>query len=140
MEKMLAVNNFYNQFDYEPQSEEVDWKSPKKFRSDKSGETIDFATAKFFALEALGINNRKMKIVHGYIDGFSEPIMALSVYDEKAGKKYILDKFIDEIKANKQRQDLEVIYAFDKELIWTQRGYAGEASMIKQWSNLLDKV
>lgn len=139
VKKLKAVNEFYNDFDYNPVDEEVKWKTPRDFLSDKSGETVDFATAKFFALKDLGVNPNHMKIIYGYMDGFSEPVMLLTVTD-KNKKKYVLDNFENDINLLKQRNDIEVIYSFDEKYIWTIEGYSGSSQQIKQWRELLKRM
>ena len=66
MEKLLAVNRFFNRWPYKLDEEVYGlreyWANPSEFMR-RSGDCEDYAIAKFFALRQLGFDNDSMRVV-----------------------------------------------------------------------------
>lgn len=117
LNKLIAVNNFFNQISYKNDSETWGkndyWAKPKEFLAKGAGDCEDYALAKLYALMQLGIPQNKFKLIYSKIKKNEKPHMVLAYYYNSEKEPLILDNFNKKIFLKNKRNDLEYIYAFN---------------------------
>jgi len=117
LHKLIAVNNFFNQITYK-QDKQVwgkndYWAKPSEFLKKGAGDCEDFALAKLYALQKLGIPKNKFKLIYSKIKKSEKSHMVLAYYHDNKKEPLILDNFNKKIFLATNRDDLEYIYAFN---------------------------
>ncbi len=117
LKKLMAVNNFFNQISYKDDKETWGkkdyWAKPKEFLAKGAGDCEDYALAKLYALNKLGIPQDKFKLIYSKIKKNEKPHMVLAYYYNPKKEPLILDNFNKKIFLKNKRDDLEYIYAFN---------------------------
>lgn len=117
LHKLIAVNNFFNQISYKKDQEiwgkKDYWAKPSEFLRKGAGDCEDFALAKLYALEKLGIPQNRFKLIYSKIKKNEKPHMVLAYYYNLKKEPLILDNFNKKIFEKNKRNDLEYIYAFN---------------------------
>jgi predicted transglutaminase-like cysteine proteinase len=122
MEKLEAVNSFFNQLEFVDDlphwGKEDYWSTPQEMLASNGGDCEDFATAKYFTLRQLDIPDEKMRLTYVKALKFKQPHMVLSYYAEPDADPLILDSLVKAILFASQRPDLIPIYSFNGQGLW----------------------
>lgn len=117
LNKLVAVNDFFNQISYKEDNRNWGkndyWAKPKEFLNKGAGDCEDYALAKLYALNKLGIPQNKFKLIYSKIKKNEKPHMVLAYYYNPEKEPLILDNFNKKIFLKNKRNDLEYIYAFN---------------------------
>lgn len=118
------------------------WATPVEVMGINHADCEDYAIAKYFTLKELGVPVSKMRITYVRALRWNEPHMVLAYYPEPDSEPYILDNLTDRIDVASDRRDLEPIYSFNDEDLWTAGGVAkaGKSSQIRLWRGLIEKM
>lgn len=97
------------------------WASPDEFLSRGAGDCEDFVITKYISLRRLGIPDGRLRLAHSRIynreRGRIEPHMVL-LYQDAAGREWVLDNLRSEPVVRGQRTDLIVNYVFNTKGLW----------------------
>lgn len=117
LHKLIAVNKFFNKITYKEDKQTWGkndyWAKPKEFLNKGAGDCEDYALAKLYALNKLGIPLNKFKLIYSKIKKNEKPHMVLAYYYNTKKEPLILDNFNKKIFLANKRNDLEYIYAFN---------------------------
>jgi predicted transglutaminase-like cysteine proteinase len=153
IEKLRRVNDFvnrhiefdediaiYNQSDY--------WATPLETIGLGRADCEDFAIIKYFSLKDSGIALAKLRLVYvkARLEGPGGPRlqahMVLAYYATPNAEPLVLDNLVPEIMPASQRKDLQPIFSFNSEAIWS--GVAGNSTkgaggtgQLSRWQDLL---
>lgn len=121
MEKLEAVNNFFNDVRYASDmkiyGKKDYWATPWEFLAKDRGDCEDFVISKYFALKYLGIDYKKLFFTYVRSTRFKEPHMVLTYFKTPKSEPLILDNYNRKIFPASQREDLTPIYNFNGDLL-----------------------
>jgi len=152
-EKLEAVNNFFNLFEYRSDlahwGQEDYWATPLEFVVSGAGDCEEYAIAKYFTLRELGVPDEKLLLEYVKLEanpmGMSEAHMVLLYYETPDGIPLVLDNYNKEIVPGDKRPDLTPIYGFNGSGLWQAKELGkgnkiGKASDLKNWSSLEQRM
>lgn len=118
-EKLTSVNQFFNerisyQTDKQAWGQADYWASPNETLTKGVGDCEDFAIAKYYALQKVGVDPEKLSMIYVKSSLFPEPHMVLSYEDRKGADPLVLDNIEKSIKPLSQRRDLTQVYSFNE--------------------------
>ncbi len=122
-EKLQRVNEFFNQnvafvddaihwgvADY--------WATPIELLMTGAGDCEDYAIAKYFTLQELGINEDKMRITYVKALKLNQAHMVLTYFSTPKSVPVVLDNLISTIEPATKRTDLLPVYSFNGFNLW----------------------
>ena len=145
LQLLEATNLFWNRIPYvEDQAHWglVDyWATPVETQGSNGGDCEDYAFGKYFTLKELGISPQKLRITYVRALRLNVSHMVLAYYPEVGADPLILDNLTNTIAPASRRPDLEPVYSFNDEDLWTAGGGAKRpSSQIRLWRELLEKM
>lgn len=155
-DKLVRINDFinrnisfeddlsiWNQSDY--------WATPLETIGQGRGDCEDFAIIKYYSLKDAGVPLAKLRLVYvkARLEGPAGPYlqahMVLAYYPTPNVEPLVLDNLVPEIRPASQRKDLQPIFSFNSEAIWS--GVAGNAAkgaggtgQLSRWQDLLQRA
>lgn len=148
-DKIIAVNNFFNQFffvkDIDLWGKKDYWATPLEFLGSAAGDCEDFSIAKYFTLRELNIDDKKLRLVYVKSIELNQFHMVVAYYPTPSSEPLLLDNINPEIKTASKRQDLLPIYSFNGSRLWLmkKRGkgeLAGNSSRLGLWNDLRERI
>ncbi len=149
-EKLIKVNHFFNQVRYQSDmitwGEKDYWATRMEFLGKDRGDCEDYAIAKYFTLEQLGISTDKLYL--SYVKATKQKIahMVLTYFETKTSVPLVLDNYDKRILPATQRPDLIPVYSFNGNSLYLakQQGLGKEVpsglSKNKKWTQLLSDI
>lgn len=126
-ELLQAVNFFINQNRYSPDLADSgfdrNWQAPWEFIASGFGDCEEYAMAKFFTLQAMGIPTQKMRLVFVLVDQERIPHLVLSYRRDNNSTPLILDNLTNGIYEGEDRTDLLPVFSFSFQEIWLMKGW-----------------
>ncbi len=121
------------------------WATPLEFLIMDAGDCEDFATAKYFTLEKMGVDLNKMRLTHCTAKTINKAHMVVSYYSTPDAVPMILDNIDGEIKSADKREDLIPVYSFNGDNLWLSRTRqkqvkVGTPEKLKLWQEWLARV
>lgn len=145
--KVNAVNTFFNKRiaymqDRDAWGKEDYWATPLETLKKGAGDCEDFAIAKFFALEQLGVPQSAMKITYVKSTRFSEAHMVLLASKEGSKNPVVLDNMTMKALPFTQRTDLKPVYSFNEQSFFygVSNKSAGGISNMSKWTDVLSRI
>lgn len=149
--QLKSVNDFFNQIKYVSDQKvwkkEDYWASPFEFMGVGAGDCEDFAIAKYFALRALGVSDKKLKITYVKLQqkGKSVAHMVLNYYHKPTSTPIILDSANKSLKLATKRKDLKPIYSFNASGLWEAKnktkGLKSKGkNKLKKWQSMMSRI
>lgn len=152
LSKIKLVNDYFNErimFVSDAQNWGVEdyWATPVEMLVKGRGDCEDFAIAKYFSLQALGVPESKMRITYVQAAGHGPTNLAhmvLTYYPTPAAVPLVLDNLIPEIRPASQRPDLTPVYGFNGQGLWLARdrtsgNAAPRKNNISYWDKLMSR-
>jgi len=148
-EKLKAVNDFFNMFEYvnddSYQGASDYWKTPDEFIIDGGGDCEDFSIAKYFTLLAVDVPMDTLRITYVKSLELNQAHMVLTFYPEPGAEPLILDNLMTKILPASQRKDLVPVYSFNSKGVWMtqQQGKEhslGNASRLGKWQSVVQRM
>lgn len=145
LEKLSAVNNFFNQLyfvnDIDLWGKKDYWATPLEFLGSAAGDCEDFSIAKYFTLRELGIDDKKLRLVYVKAIKLNQFHIVVAYYPSPSSEPVLLDNIDPEIKQASKRRDLLPVYSFNGSRLWLmkERGrgeLAGNSSRLGLWNDL----
>lgn len=147
--QMDKVNNFFNQLvfvdDLKLWGMDDYWASMAEFIGAGGGDCEDFTLAKFYTLVFLGVPANKLKMIYVNAITYQEAHMVLAYQESPSHEPIVLDNINKQILNASQRTDLEPIYAFNADELWStkkigQGQVVGKATTIKPWVRVMEST
>jgi predicted transglutaminase-like cysteine proteinase len=119
------------------------WAKPAEFLANDGGDCEDFSIAKYFTLKALGVPDARLRIIYavyrrGGQGAFSGAHMVLAYYERPDAEPLILDNLNPAILPASKRPDLEPIFGFNSDGLWSakeQKGRGQPSTPYRAWSD-----
>lgn len=143
--KLVAVNTFFNLMTFRSDADQIGrtdyWMTPLEFLTKGGGDCEDFAIAKYFTLQALGVSEEKLRITYVKAILYNQAHMVLTYYPEPSAVPLVLDNLEGQILPATKRKDLRPVYSFNAQGLWLarQRGQGRRVSgpgRISMWRDL----
>jgi predicted transglutaminase-like cysteine proteinase len=138
LEKLEAVNNFFNEVRYSSDMKIYGvsdyWATPWEFLGKDIGDCEDYVISKYFALKYLGVDYKKLFFSYVRSTKFNQPHMVLTYFETPKSEPLVLDNNNHKIFPASQRKDLIPIYNFNGDVL-NQIGQNKEKSH-KKWDEL----
>lgn len=145
--KVNAVNTFFNkniayETDRRAWSQEDYWATPQETLSKGAGDCEDFAIAKYFALEKLGVPQSNMKITYVKSTNFREAHMVLLASKDGGKNPVVLDNMTMQTLPLSKRIDLTPVYSFNKQSFFygASNESAGGIGNMSRWTSVLKRI
>jgi predicted transglutaminase-like cysteine proteinase len=148
-DKLEKVNRFFNQLEFvddiDHWGENDYWATPVEFLASQGGDCEDFSIAKYFTLQAMGLDEEKLNLTYVKALTYNVHHMVLTYFSSPAAEPLVLDNIVGIVKPASERPDLIPIYSFNGTGLWLakQRGrgkLAGSSSRLKRWQDLLERM
>jgi len=137
LEKLEAVNNFFNDVRYSSDLKTYDktdyWATPWEFLGKDTGDCEDYVISKYFALKYLGIEPKKLFFTYVKSTKFKAPHMVLTYFKTPRSEPLILDNYNRKIFPASKREDLTPIYNFNGDIL---NKIGKEKKSHKKWDQL----
>lgn len=145
--KVNAVNNFFNKRiaymeDIQAWGKQDYWATPLETLNKGAGDCEDFAIAKYFALEQLGVPQSSMKITYVKSTKFTEAHMVLLASKHEGGSPVVLDNMTLRALPYAKRTDLMPVYSFNEQSFFygVSNESAGGITNMSKWTEVLQRV
>jgi predicted transglutaminase-like cysteine proteinase len=145
-EKLVGVNNFYNNVRYASDKTNYGvndyWATPYEFLGKDKGDCEDYVIAKYFALEYLGMDMKKLFFFYVKSTKFKEAHMVLAYYEKPSAMPLILDNNNFKVLPANKRKDLKPIYrlqAGEIEKISTGKKVKNQ-KVGRKWDQLIQNI
>lgn len=149
MEKLKAVNNFYNDVRYmsdiKVYKKKDYWATPYEFLGKDMGDCEDYVIAKYFALKYLGVDTKKLFFTYVRSTRFKAPHMVLTYFKTPRSEPLVLDNNNRRIFPASKRKDLIPIYNFNGDNLY-KIGKSGKSKQVKnrkahtKWNELIRNI
>lgn len=148
--KLNYVNSFYNKIlpvnDSTKYSSDDYWATPKEFIIEGKGDCEDYAIAKYFTLQEVGIPKDKLFLAVVKVKGATNYHMVLSYLENKNSMPLILDNLSFRVLPFVKRTDLTPKFIFnEKEAFILKNKKIHKRAKIDwgkedKWKNLLNRI
>jgi predicted transglutaminase-like cysteine proteinase len=149
-EKMERVNDFFNQnvaFVDDLVHWGIDdyWATPLELLVTGAGDCEDYAIAKYFTLEELGVNEDKMRITYVKAYKLNQAHMVLTYFSTPKAVPVVLDNIISTIELATNRTDLLPVYSFNGSNLWLAKARGtgkliGGSERLSLWTDLKQRM
>jgi predicted transglutaminase-like cysteine proteinase len=146
MRLIQETNEFWNAVPYQEDADtwgDADyWATPVETLGVDYADCKNYAFGKYFTLKALGVPVRQMRITYVMVRDGNLPHMVLAYYPTPDADPFILDNLNPRVLPASQRDDLDPVYSFNDDDLWTagSAAHVGKSSQIRLWSQLLQKM
>jgi predicted transglutaminase-like cysteine proteinase len=154
-DKLKRINDFFNQHiafedDYSIWDQSDYWATPLETIGQGRADCEDFAIAKYYSLQNVGVPLAKLRLVYvkARLEGAGGPTlqahMVLAYYPTPNAEPLVLDNLVPDIRPASQRKDLQPMFSFNSEAIWT--GVAANSTkkagtgQLSRWHDLLQRA
>lgn len=150
-EKLVSVNNYFNQFEYIEDQDLYDsddyWATLRETLNRGSGDCEDLAIAKYFTLREMNLHEEKMRITYVIPVQSRKPHMVLTYRLTAGGEPLVLDTMVKVLMPISRRSDLVPVYSFNMQGYWIakkderwQGERVGDAAKLSVWWGLLERM
>jgi len=149
-EKLQRVNEFFNKNvmfvdDSIHWKVEDYWATPIEFLATGAGDCEDYAIAKYFTLEELGIDEDKMRITYVKAYKLNQAHMVLTYFATPRSVPLVLDNLISTIEPATKRTDLLPVYSFNGSNLWLAKARGagkrvGGSERLSLWTDLKQRM
>ncbi len=145
-EKLNGVNKFYNDVRYVSDKTNYGvsdyWATPYEFLGRDKGDCEDYVIAKYFALQYLGMDVKKLFFFYVKSTKFKEAHMVLAYYEKPSAMPLILDNNNFKVLPANKRKDLTPIYRLQAgqiEKISTGKKVKNQ-KVGRKWDQLIENI
>ncbi|MDD5372882.1 MAG: transglutaminase-like cysteine peptidase [Sulfurimonas sp.] len=116
LEKLEAVNNFFNEVRYASDMKVYGkkdyWATPCEFLCNDMGDCEDYVISKYCALKYLGVDRKKLFFTYARSTKYNELHMVLTYFETPKSEPLILDNYNRKIFPISERKDLTLVAYF----------------------------
>jgi len=156
-DKVRRVNEFFNRRVRYGEDQAVwgandYWATPLEFMGRGIGDCEDYSIAKYFTLRALGVPDDRLRIVYvrarigGPRSDITQAHMILGYYENPTGEPLILDNLVTDVRPASRRNDLQPVFSFNSEGLWTGSGAtekkdaSSSTAKLSRWRDLIARM
>jgi predicted transglutaminase-like cysteine proteinase len=126
MEKLEAVNDYFNETPYVPDMKVYGisdyWATRYEFIGNDKGDCEDFVIAKYFTLKELGVPISKMFMTYAKSITYKTGHLVLTYYETPKSMPMVLDNYNLKILPASTRVDLIPVYSFSGDELFNAKG------------------
>jgi len=139
------VNLFFNRLPYNTDQALWNvpdyWATPVEMLGMNGGDCEDYAIGKYMTLKELGVPIDRLRITYVRALSLGVTHMVLAYYPDPDAEPWILDNLTNDIKVASARTDLEPVFSFNDDELWSGSTVKKQgATQIRLWKTLLDKL
>lgn len=146
--QLEAANDFINQFDFVDDiihwGEKDYWATPLQTVVTAGGDCEDFAIAKYFTLDEMGMDTEKLRLTYVKSLTLNQAHMVVSYYPRPEQTPLVLDNLDPVIRPASERDDLLPVYSFNGEGLWLAKQgesqYVDTPQRLSLWQELLQSM
>lgn len=146
--QLEAANDFVNQFDFVDDivhwGEQDYWATPLQTVVTAGGDCEDFAIAKYFTLDEMGMDTEKLRLTYVKSLTLDQAHMVVSYYPRPEQTPLVLDNLDPVIRPASKRDDLLPVYSFNGEGLWLAKQgesqYVDTPQRLSLWQELLQSM
>jgi predicted transglutaminase-like cysteine proteinase len=127
------------------------WATPIETLARGRGDCEDFTIAKYFSLLDAGVPNEQLRLIYvkarigGPASTVTQAHMVLAYYAEPDAEPLILDNLITDIRPASRRPDLQPVFSFSSQGIWSIQAAGGVPAStgvgrLTRWQDLLNRA
>ena len=125
------------------------WATPIEALMKGAGDCEDFAIAKYFSLQFMGVPIEKLRITYvkakigGAGSDLTQAHMVLTYYATPDAEPLVLDNLVSEIRPASRRGDLQPIFSFNSAGVFgagSNEPQPGGGSRLSRWNDLVAKM
>jgi len=144
-DELQLFNRFWNKVPYFSDQQHWGitdyWATPIETLASNGADCEDYAIAKYFSLKELGVPPESLRITYVRSVKINEAHMVLAYYPTPDADPYILDNLTEKLVPASERDDLQPVYSFNDDDLWTTTAsFKGKSGQIRLWSELLAKM
>lgn len=144
-DELQLFNRFWNKVPYYSDQKHWEitdyWATPIETLASNGADCEDYAIAKYFSLKELGVPPESLRITYVRSLKINEAHMVLAYYPAPDADPYILDNLTEKLVPASERDDLEPVYSFNDDDLWTTTAsFKGKSGQIRLWSELLARM
>lgn len=140
--KLTLVNDFFSQVSFSDNQTVWGvadyWATPAEFLVKDAGDAVDFVTAKYFTLVAMGIDESKLYFTYVTSSRLRGSHVVLTYFRSARSEPLILDSLTDRILRASERPDLKPVYSFNAK--GAREGERIQAGALDQWNKMLNRM
>ena len=137
LEKLDGVNRFFNRVRYSSDMKVYKvsdyWATPWEFLGKDRGDCEDYVISKYFALEYLGVDPKKLFFTYARSKRFKAAHMVLTYFKTPTSEPLVLDNINFRIFPASKRKDLIPVYNFNPSSLY---GVSKNKKSHKKWDQL----
>ena len=154
--KLQKVNQFFNRKiiyteDMELWGQTDYWATPMESLGKGRGDCEDYVIAKYFSLRSLSVPDQQLRLIYvkakvgGAHSSVQQAHMILAFYPDHKSEPLILDNLISEIRPASRRSDLNPVFSFNSQGVFTGNTAnadlgIGGTSRLSRWHELLNRA
>ncbi len=148
--KINKINYFFNQqISYQEDQQlwgrKDYWASPVETIGRGKGDCEDYAIAKFFSLTAIGVSEKKLRLMYVRQLTVNQPHMVLIYFEKPNSIPLVLDNYNPKVLPANKRPDIKPIYSFNGEGLWMAKAKGlgrkvKQGSGVSAWDKLLERI
>ncbi|MEA1918976.1 MAG: transglutaminase-like cysteine peptidase [Campylobacterota bacterium] len=135
-EKLIGVNDFYNNVPYESDlnnwGKKDYWSTPFEFLGRDRGDCEDYVIAKYFALRYLGVDSKKLYFSYVKSLKYKQAHMVLTYFKTPKSIPLVLDNYNPKIFPATKRRDLIPVYNFNGDSLFLANKKGAQGKKIKK--------
>jgi predicted transglutaminase-like cysteine proteinase len=145
-EVLDKVNRFFNRISYQEDQDTWHvpdyWATPVEVLGINAADCEDYAIAKYLTLKEIGVPVERLRITYVKAIHYGVAHMVLAYYPTPDADPLILDNIMNDIRKASLRTDLQPVFSFNDDDLWTPAGRRPNAgaSQVRLWRGLLDKL
>ncbi|MCK8515471.1 transglutaminase-like cysteine peptidase [Methylonatrum kenyense] len=153
-EQLRDVNRFFNERIRFGEDQDVwgkpdYWATPLESLGEGRGDCEDYSIAKYVSLRILGVPNEQLRLIYvrarigGRYSSVSQAHMVLGYYPTSDAEPLILDNLVGEVRPSAERDDLQPVFSFNSDGLWTPGARSSQAdptARISRWGNVLQRL
>jgi predicted transglutaminase-like cysteine proteinase len=120
--KLKLANTFFNNIKYAADEDlwgqRNYWSTPVELLAANGGDCEDYALAKYYTLQAMGVPISKLRLTYVKSLKLNQPHMVLTYYESPEEEPLIMDNLQKLILYATERPDLKPVYSFNGDGLW----------------------
>lgn len=150
--RLRAVNDFFNRRvrwldDIDIWNQKDYWATPLETLARGEGDCEDYTIGKYATLRQLGVAERRLRLIYVRArlgrSQTTQAHMVLGYYATPGGEPLILDNMQPSIVPAGQRTDLDPLFSFNGNGLWTRgssQSRADPVDRLSRWRNVIDRM
>lgn len=116
------------------------WQTPMEMILNGAGDCEDYAIAKYFTLSRAGFPEHRMRITYCKAKKLNNAAHMVLIASSPHKQSLVLDNLVPNILPAHMRNDLQPVYAFNRDDLWAGEKRIADADKLDLWRNLINRM